>query len=292
MLQKRAPLVGCVEVSTLPQSSRAAQNLADGQEIALTGYLAQPLHSFGVAYHDRHAELSPRGRVEVNRFPELSPATQRDRERHEIASSMLQVDGSEGPMQSPDGLDRSTWTDRHAARPPVGRVEVITLPALSTTAQKDRDGHETAITASRQLPAPELGGQTDRWGSSRSSLHAEAIHGSVETYSRLVSNATHNDADAHEMPRRPCVRSTCTRDQPRPDGARDASTLPLSSTAAQKVGFGHEIPSAVTPSRYTFFHDWPPWEGCVEATMPPASSTATHKVIEGQEIASVLARCA
>jgi hypothetical protein len=132
-----------VDVSTLPQSSRAAQNLADGQEIALTGYLPQPLHSFGVAYHDRHAELSPRGRVEVNRFPELSPATHKNRDVQEIASSMLQA----GPMQPGDGLDLSTWTDRHAARPPAGRVEVITLPALSTAAQKDCDGHETAITS-------------------------------------------------------------------------------------------------------------------------------------------------
>jgi hypothetical protein len=87
-VQDRGPRAGRVETITLPQSSSAAQNRTDGHEIALTGYRTQPAQRDGVAYHDRHPELAPAGRVETNRFPELSPATHKDRDGHEIANSL------------------------------------------------------------------------------------------------------------------------------------------------------------------------------------------------------------
>jgi hypothetical protein len=83
-------------------------------------------------------------------LPALSPATHKDRDGHEIANSTLHEGGSEGAMHWCDGGELSTWTDRHAARLPVGRVALITFPWLSTAAQKDRDGHETAITCCGQ----------------------------------------------------------------------------------------------------------------------------------------------
>jgi hypothetical protein len=88
-------------------------------------------------------------------------------------------------------------------------VEVITVPAESTAAQNERDGQETAVTCRAQS-----GLHADGCGSTPTALQLEApLAGSFDTNSRVGSNATHNDAEAHEMPLSPPLRSTLTTDQ-------------------------------------------------------------------------------
>lgn len=167
------------------------------------------------------------------------------------------IDGGKQRSAPPIGEIGKHWggsaLDRHAARPPVGRVEVITLPRLSTAAQNDRDGHETAITC---LPQ-------SRWhvvcfGSTRTALQVDAPPvGSVETNSLVGSNATHNDGDAHEMPLNPPAppslgtnqRSTRTTDQRRLLGLFDTTTSPPSSTATHNLTDGHETALRVSWGR-------------------------------------------
>ena len=105
-----------------------------------------------------------------------------------------------------------------------------------------------------------------------------------------MSNATHNDADAHEIPRNPSARSTCATVQPRLLGPVETITFPPSSTATHNLADGHETPSAIAPRKYTTLHDDAPPPGRFETTTPPASSTATHNLTDGHETATRLPR--
>jgi hypothetical protein len=105
-----------------------------------------------------------------------------------------------------------------------------------------------------------------------------------------VSNATHNDADAHEIPRNPSARSTWATVQPRLLGPVETITFPPSSTAAHNLADGHETPSAIAPRKYTTLHDDASPPGRFETTTPPASSTATHNLADGHETATRLPR--
>src|ERR1700734_416391 len=88
-----------------------------------------------------HAEAPPVGSVETNALPAASTATHGPMEGHETPLT------NTGPALSVlfCVVLGSKWATIHAGPPPVGSVEVITLPAASTATQKVVDGHEILV---------------------------------------------------------------------------------------------------------------------------------------------------
>src|ERR1039458_177598 len=81
----------------------------------------------------------------------------------------------------------STWVSVHADAPPVGSVEVRTLPPLSNATHSERDGHAT----------PSMRGAL---GSATVVLiHADRpAPGFVEVNTVEFATATQNDGDGHD----------------------------------------------------------------------------------------------
>jgi hypothetical protein len=156
-----APPVGSVEVTAFPQrslsypsKSTAAQNPTDGHDTAVTA----PSGSAGAGLQ---VSAIPAGSVDVSAFPAWSKATQRELVGHDIALSpasssirlALQAAGSAGRVDAtpqpalsterhsdPLGHDTpvkslalSSRARFHAEPPPVGSVDVTTLPASRAT---------------------------------------------------------------------------------------------------------------------------------------------------------------
>src|SRR5450759_2513644 len=111
-----APPVGLDELSTLPSSSTAAQNTAEGQETAYTP--PSPLSAAGSTLTLLHAAAPPVGLVEVSTSPASSTATHSAR------------DGQDTEV-TPEAL--STATALHAAGPPAGLVEMNSSWSSSLT---------------------------------------------------------------------------------------------------------------------------------------------------------------
>ena len=123
---QEAATVGLVEVTTLPAPSTATQRDADGQEMPKK-VLPGSAWTSGVQV----GGLAP-GFEETNISPNASTATHRD------------VLGQDTPVR-PEFHDESMVVTFHAEEPPVGVVDVTTLPSLSTATQSEAEGQASAL---------------------------------------------------------------------------------------------------------------------------------------------------
>jgi hypothetical protein len=121
------PPLAAVDVTTLPVLSAATHNAEDAQE-------AVSIDDVPAIRDSCHEPAPPVGSVEekiapVGRPPPLvSPrATQNDADAQATPNSSVF-----GPR----------LTERQAPAPPLGSVETITSPVLSTAAQNETDGHD------------------------------------------------------------------------------------------------------------------------------------------------------
>lgn len=122
-------------------------------------------------------------------------------------------------------------------------------------------------------------------------LHAEAsLVGSLETTTWLLSpsTATQSEVDGHdrasrELPLSTLLAVTVQAALAPSAGSVEVTTLPASSTAAQKVSVGQETPLIFAlPSTLVDVHD-AAFVGSVEVTTLPASSAATQRAVDGQD---------
>src|SRR5207253_2683441 len=69
-----------------------------------------------------------------------------------------------------------------------------------------------------------------------------------------------------------------------PVGLPDVTTLPLPSTATQRLLLGHDTPeSELVPSTWVTFQAAAPPVGLLDVTTPPRSSTATQRLLLGHD---------
>ena len=127
-----------------------------------------------------HAAAPPVGSVEASALPAASTATHSPVEGHETPRT------NTGPALSVlfCVVLGSTWATTHAAAPPVGSVEVITLPAASTATHRVVDGHETLVisialstSAAAHARGPPAGSVDQRTCPARSTATHSAVDG-------------------------------------------------------------------------------------------------------------------
>ena len=130
-----APPVGLLDVTTLPYVSTAMHSPVVGQDTPVSWLAPSTLVR-------RQAATPPVGSVEATKLPLKSTATQRP---------LLGQDTPDRLVASEFGsLVLSTWVTVQAAAPPVGLLEVTTLPSWSTATQRPVLGQDTP---SSKLPA-------------------------------------------------------------------------------------------------------------------------------------------
>lgn len=165
-----------------------------------------------------HPKAPPVGFNDWRKSPSLSPTTQ--------------VDGAQPMAVKVCGSPPLRSVVVHAPAPPVGSVEVTTLPSELTAAQSSAEGQDTPSKPSRplrlvvvQAPMP-LAGSTE-----------------VRTLP-ASSTAAQNSVDAQDTPVSWLGLSTGAVDHmpAPPAGSVEVSTLPSSSTATQNDGPVQETP--------------------------------------------------
>jgi hypothetical protein len=168
-----------------------------------------------------HAPVPPVGRSEV-RTSDPSRAAQNELEGHDTVDM---------PVATPIAGAWATRLDFHALAPPVGRVEVMMLPALSPATQRDADGQEIAC----KSLYPDAGRLSGCQG-------GPALLGLFETTAQPIPLAAHKAGDAHDIPVSPYAAARCTRCQlERPfAGCAEAKIAPHGSAARHSLAEGHD----------------------------------------------------
>ncbi len=170
----------------------------------------------------------------------------------------------------------------HAVLPPVGFVEVTTLPTASTATHSDADGQDTAS----RVFVPSIVAR----------VHAVAPPVGFVELSRCpeLSTATHSEIEGQErvrtLLRKPVLGSMLADVQVvlESPGLVEVRTFPALSAATHRVVDGHETLSIAlgwsTSKPVVAFHaDGPPL-GVVDVSRLPCRSPATHSEVLGHEM--------
>jgi hypothetical protein len=227
-------------------------------------------------------------------------ATQSEVKGQETAKS------SAGPVEAGDQVHGT-----HAPAPPVGSVEIRSLP---TATHSEIEAHETPSEAEPDIPVQELlpargsvvhkmaGSVSDpathRDGEGQETDHIAGLPGALASVhapappvgftevasSPMIPTPTHNEAPGHDIPQRSVLGRSTTVHAPEPPVGLVEVTTPSVEPATQKEVEGQEIAWIVpAPGTLIALHALAPPAGSVDTTTPLVPP-ATQKEVEGQEI--------
>ena len=201
---------------------------------------------------------------------------------------MATQSAAEGQATAVSGVLPSTLLTVQAPAPPVGFVEVITFPPLSTPTHSEFDAHETATTT---LVVP---------STPTTSFHAPVpAVGLVETktsasnipvflfWTWRLPDATQSDGDGQETvlgPPAPSVMLAELQAPAPPVGSVAVTISPPPSSATQRAVETHETPAK--PNVFVMLagvHPPAPLVGSEEVTRSPVLVPATHSEAAGHD---------